>query len=236
MGLVDLNDNNDIFEAKGMGIDMDALSTILDTKIIAISRGNYNENLIGSVEALYRAGIRAVEVTFEQDKGLEMTADSIKALSERFYGRMAIGAGTVLTLEQLECAHSCGASYIVSPNTDQEIISATKKLGLVSIPGAMTPTEIVTAHKLGADIVKVFPAGLLGAKYFKALRSPLPNIRLAAVAGITLSNLADFAAAGACAFGISSGLFKTDMIADGRFSEIERIAREYSNRSMQKND
>lgn len=215
---------------------MDALGTILETKLIAISRGNYNENLIGSCEALYRAGIRAVEVTFEQDKGLKLTADSIKTLSERFCGRMAIGAGTVLTLEQLRCAHSCGASYIVSPNTDPAIISATKKLGLVSIPGAMTPTEIVTAHKFGADIVKVFPAGLLGVKYFEALRSPLSNIRLAAVAGITLDNLAAFASVGACAFGISSGLFKRELIADGQFSEIERIAREYIKRAMQQSD
>lgn len=206
---------------------MDALKTIIKTKIIAISRGNYGTELLSSVEALYRAGIRAVEVTFEAKLPIEVTAGAIKSLADAFSGRMCIGAGTVLLSEQVDAAHSSGASFIVSPNSNPDIICRTKQAGMVSIPGAMTATEIVTAYDSGADIVKVFPAGALGTAYFRAIQAPLAHIPMAAVGGITTENISDYASAGAVAFGISSSLFPQKLIKECRFDQIERIARSY---------
>lgn len=205
---------------------MNTLTTILNTGIVAIARGIYGDKLMLAVKAMYRAGIRAFEVTFEQGGDMNHTAEAIAMLKFELPDA-AIGAGTVLTTQQLDCAKNAGASYIVSPNTDVEIIKQTKALGLVSMPGAMTPTEIVSAVNAGADIVKLFPAGELGVGYFKAVATPLAGVRLAAVAGITLDNIASFRKAGACAFGISSGLFSKKFIDEGRFDEIERIAGEY---------
>lgn len=209
---------------------MNTLTTILNTGIVAIARGFYGDQLILAAKAMYRAGVRAFEVTFEQGGDMNRTGEAISMLKSELPNAV-IGAGTVLTEQQLACANAVGASYIVSPNTDAEIIKKTKALGLVSMPGAMTPTEIVSACNAGADIVKLFPAGDLGVSYFKAVATPLAGVRLAAVAGITLDNIESFRKAGACAFGISSGLFNKKLIAEGNFDEIERIAGKYINAS-----
>lgn len=204
---------------------MNTCERILENGVIAIARGIYGESLIKSVEAIKRAGVRAVEVTVEQNVNDDRTYEAIRLLSKYFSDEMAIGVGTVLTTKQLQNAFDAGARYVVSPNTDEDIIKKTKKLGLISIPGAMTPSEIVNAHRCGADIVKVFPAGILGAEYFKALTAPLTHIRLAAVAGITPENIISFKKAGAAAFGISSAIFNKKLIASGDYAEIERTAR-----------
>lgn len=211
---------------------MNTLTTILNTGIVAIARGFYGDKLMLAVKAMYRAGIRAFEVTFEQGGNMNRTGEAISMLKAEFPDA-AIGAGTVLTVQELDCANKAGAGYIVSPNTDTEIIRMTKTLGLVSMPGAMTPTEIVSACNAGADIVKLFPAGGLGVSYFKAIATPLSGVRLAAVAGITLDNIASFRKAGACAFGISSGLFCKKLIDESNFDEIERIAGEYLKAAVQ---
>lgn len=206
---------------------MNTLDKILDNGIIAISRGFYEEKLMKAVSRLIKGGIKAFEVTFEQGGDDLRTAEAITMLKSAFGNECAIGAGTVLTKSQLELAHSAGAEYIISPNTDMGIIRGTKELGLVSIPGAMTPTEIVTAVGAGADAVKLFPAGSLGIDYFKAVRAPLPGIKLFAVAGVNLSNIADFKRAGACGFGISSSLFNRKLIDEGKFDDLEYIARAF---------
>ena len=206
-----------------------SVKTILESRIIAITRGVYGDDLLSAVQAVYDGGIRAVEVTFEQNGDLLRTSRAVEKLCERFGGRMTIGAGTVLTEEQVRIAYNSGAQYIVSPNTDKTVIGMTKGLGMGSIPGAMTPTEITAAASFGADIVKVFPAGALGAEYFKAVTVPLRHIRCAAVAGVTLKNIADFKSAGACAFGISSSILNNKLIAEHRFSDIMKTATAYCN-------
>lgn len=206
---------------------MSTLDIMLDNGIIAISRGFYDEKLMKAVSALAKGGVKAFEVTFEQGGDDLRTADAIAMLKSAFGNECAIGAGTVLNKSQLELAYSAGAEYIISPNTDIDIVKETKELGLVSIPGAMTPTEIVTAADAGADAVKLFPAGSLGIDYFKAVRAPLSGIKLFAVAGITLGNIAGFKRAGACGFGISSGLFNRKLIDEGRFDELGYIARAF---------
>lgn len=183
------------------------LNTIKDSRIIAIARGIYGEDLLFAAKALYEGGIRVFEVTFEQDKTPLNTLCGIARLAEEMPSDCTIGAGTVMNAGQVLQAKEAGASFIISPNTDREVIEKTKELSMVSIPGAMTPTEICEAYSYGADIVKVFPAGILGVEYFKAVRAPLAHIPLAAVAGITLDNIRAFYKAGAVAFGISSSLF-----------------------------
>ncbi|MBR5948577.1 MAG: bifunctional 4-hydroxy-2-oxoglutarate aldolase/2-dehydro-3-deoxy-phosphogluconate aldolase [Clostridia bacterium] len=200
---------------------------ILENGIIAIARGIYGEKLLYAVGALLDAGIRAVEVTFDQNTSGVDTFEAIIKLKSAFKNDSAIGAGTVLTQEQLKLAYHAGADFIVSPNTDESIIRETKRLGLVSVPGAMTPSEIVAAHSYGADIVKVFPSGALGVEYFSAITTPLSHIRCAAVGGVTLENLSDFKRAGACAFGISSSLFNKKLIENEAFEEISKNAAEF---------
>lgn len=148
-------------------------------------------------------------------------------LVRRFGIVLAVGAGTVLTLEQLSIAAQAGAKYIVSPNSDCYIIKETKRRGLISIPGAMTPTEITAAHAAGADIVKLFPAGALGVEYFKAIKAPLRHIPVAAVGGVTPENLLLFKKAGACAYGISTGIFNAAAIKSEDYERVRLLAREY---------
>ncbi|MBR3382148.1 MAG: bifunctional 4-hydroxy-2-oxoglutarate aldolase/2-dehydro-3-deoxy-phosphogluconate aldolase [Clostridia bacterium] len=212
---------------------MSVLECIGKSKIIAISRGFYGEELIKAASALYDGGIRAFEVTFEQDKivgrsseALARTCDAIIRLSETLPEDAVIGAGTVMDVEQVRLAHDAGAGFIISPNTDDSVIEKTKHLGMVSIPGAMTPTEIVHAHSCGADIVKLFPAGVLGPEYFKAIKAPLAHIAIAAVAGIDKRNIALFERAGAAAYGVSSTLFIPSAIRAGDFRRLTGSAEE----------
>ncbi len=204
-----------------------AFDIIISTKIIAISRGLYGEDLMMAAKALFKGGVRAFEIAFEHDKPVGQMAESIGKLADMFGADACVGAGTILTLNQLEVAYHAGASFIISPNVNPEIIEETVRLGLISVPGAMTPTEIEYAYGLGADIVKVFPAGVLGIDYFKAVRAPLSHIPMAAVAGITAENIGAFNSAGASAFGISSSLFVKDAIRSKRFDILTATAEEF---------
>lgn len=206
---------------------MEIIDIIKGSGIIAIARGIGGEELISAAKALYEGGVRAFEVTFEQDKPLFSTTESIKRLIAELPEDAAVGAGTVMNTAQVDFAKEAGASFIISPNTDKAVIEETKRAGLVSIPGAMTPTEIAFAYSCGADIVKVFPAGVLGVEYFKAVKAPLKHIPMAAVAAVTTQNIRDFLDAGAVAFGISSSLFNKEMINKGDFEGIKSAAEEF---------
>ena len=206
---------------------METLNTILNNKIIAIARGLYGDSLISASKALYDGGIRVFEVTFEQNKPFVQTNEAVEQLYNNLPNDVVVGVGTVLSAEQLISAARSNAAFAISPNTNCGIIAQTKALGMVSIPGALTPTEIITAYDSGADIVKVFPAGMMGVEYFKAIVAPLKYIPMAAVAGINLNNIKRFADAGAVAFGISSGLYNKEHIANCNYSRITQLAREY---------
>jgi 2-dehydro-3-deoxyphosphogluconate aldolase / (4S)-4-hydroxy-2-oxoglutarate aldolase len=203
-------------------ISMDSKKTIqaiLDHKIIAIVRGIAGERIVQTAKALRAGGIRLVEVTFNQSSasGLQDTANAISSLCELFGDDMFIGAGTVMSEEQLSAAHAAGAKYVISPHMDVKLIANTKKRGLVSIPGCFTPSEIVAAHAAGADFVKLFPAGIMGVPYIKAIRAPISHIPLLVVGGVDESNMNDFMAAGVAGFGIGSNIVKESMINAGRF-------------------
>lgn len=196
------------------------LEQLLEEKLIAIIRGIPAERMEQTARALLGGGIRCLEVTLDHtsSKGRENTLQSLACLTG--IPEILPGAGTVLTVEEAELACRAGAKYIISPDTVPEVIARTKVLGMVSIPGAMTPTEVTLAHRSGADIVKLFPAGTLGADYCKALRGPLPHIPCAAVGGVDAENLGQFYRAGVRCFGIGGSLVSPADIRAGRFEVI----------------
>ena len=206
------------------------IQKVLEKKIVAIVRGVYGEDCVNLARALCEGGIELLEVTFDQSKPelLERTSDTIRMLNEQLGDRMLFGAGTVTSLEMLELAKGAGAQFIVSPDTNEAVIRATVAAGMVSMPGALTPTEIISAHSYGADFVKVFPAGTQGTGYLKAVTAPLNHIRLLAVGGVNEKNIADFLAAGAVGVGAGGNLVNKTWIANGEFDKITALAKEFT--------
>lgn len=206
-------------------IDM-VLKAVLENKIIAIVRGVYGDDVLRLSEALLQSGIRMIEVTYDQTGKAENTADTIRLITEHFAGDVLAGAGTVMSAEQAQIAKDAGARYIISPNVKEEVIRETKKLNMVSMPGALTPTEIAAAYEMGADVVKIFPASVLGPAYIKAVKAPLKHIPVMAVGGINEKNARDYIAAGAAGVGVGGNLVNRQWVSEGKFDEIGRIARE----------
>lgn len=205
------------------------LEQVLETKIIAIVREIESNHLLKLVHALYEGGIDRVEVTFNQamPDSWKTTAEAIKELSARMKGLVIVGAGTVINKQQLEMAAEAGARYIIMPNTNQELIANVKAMKLLAFPGAFTPSEIVTAYEAGADAVKIFPAGGLGANYIKAVKAPLSHIRLIAVGGVNETNAAEFIAAGCVGVGVGGNLVNKKWIQGGEWDQITALARMY---------
>ncbi|NCB25458.1 MAG: bifunctional 4-hydroxy-2-oxoglutarate aldolase/2-dehydro-3-deoxy-phosphogluconate aldolase [Bacteroidia bacterium] len=202
------------------------IQVIAQNRIIVIVRKLYGDPLFRLAEALYAGGLRLMEVTFDQSDPdhLEKTCGAIEALSTRFAGRMHIGAGTVLTPKQVKVAFEAGAEYIISPDTNIGVIEYTKSLGLVSIPGAMTPTEIVRAHDAGADFVKVFPASFLGTKFIRDVQGPLGHIKCLATGGIGEQNFLEYMRAGYAGAGMGGVLVDKEVIESENWLEFTRRA------------
>lgn len=197
-------------------------------KIIAIVRGVDPDTCLKVAEALYAGGIRLLEVTFPQKNPelFQATADAIAMIKSAFAGRMRIGAGTVLTVEQVEMAANAGAEYIISPNVDTDVIRRTLELGLVSMPGALTPSEVMIAHNAGADYVKLFPIGVMGTAYVKAIMAPISHVKMLAVGNISSDNAADYLKAGVVGLGVGGKLVNKDAIAAGDFDKLTKAAEE----------
>lgn len=206
------------------------INSILENKIVVIVRGVAKEKLIPLAEAMYAGGIRLLEITYSADKSVsdEETAENIAMLAKHFEGRMYIGAGTVLTEKQVELTKKAGGWFIISPDTNEQVIKKTVELGLVSMPGALTPSEITTANRAGADFVKLFPITSLGLDYVKAVRAPLSHIKLIAVGGIHDGNMKDYLNAGVCGFGIGSNIIDKKLIASGEYEKITELAKNYT--------
>lgn len=207
----------------------DVIECIEKNKVVVICRGLYGETLEKVIGALYKGGIRLVEVTFDQadPQAIEKTSAAIRLLIERFPD-MKVGSGTVTCIEHVIATKEAGGAFCLSPDVNEEVIKATKACGLVSIPGAMTPTEILTAHRAGADIVKIFPAEWLGLKYLKDIKGPINHVKFLAAAGVTEENFKDFMAAGYCAAGISGRFIDKSVIAAGDYEELTRRASVFS--------
>jgi len=193
-------------------------------RIIAILRGDFGGREEEIVNALIEAGITAVEVTLNSPGAF----DSISRLSRAFGSRIAVGAGTVLRREEVERAGKAGARFIVSPNRSAMVIGETKRLGLVSLPGCFTPSEIVEALDAGADAVKLFPAQCLGTDFIKAMRGPLPEVRMVPTGGVTPEAARSYVAAGAWALGVGSELIGKDVMNDKGFESLRRRALDFT--------
>lgn len=203
------------------------ISFIEEKKIIAIIRGADVNTCLRVTQALYDGGIRLVEVTFnnaDPSSFLE-TENAITAIRKQFQGRMYVGAGTVTSVELVERAHRAGAEFIISPDVNPQVICRTRELDIVSIPGAISPTEVIAAHNLGADFVKLFPAGNFGADYLKAIRAPINHVKLMVVGGVGENNLRDFLNAGAAGAGIGGSLVNKKYIKEGRFDLLTQAAK-----------
>ncbi|NLT98991.1 MAG: bifunctional 4-hydroxy-2-oxoglutarate aldolase/2-dehydro-3-deoxy-phosphogluconate aldolase [Christensenellaceae bacterium] len=206
------------------------IERIKEHKIIAIVRGVALDDIVPTAHALMDGGIRLLEVTFNQSSstGEQDTAEAIRRLCSAFGDDMIIGAGTVVSERQVAVAVEAGAQYIISPNTDAAVIRKTLELGAVSIPGALTPTEVLYAHNLGAHFVKLFPAGNLGTGYIKAIRAPISHIPLLAVGGVNDKNLMDFFKAGVSGVGVGANIVDNKLIKEKKFDELTALARLYT--------
>lgn len=203
------------------------LEILKEEKVVAIVRGIPSGRILDLARALYRGGIRCIEVTFDQSSqaGIDETARCIHLLAQK--PDLCVGAGTVMNTDQVHLAKAAGARYIISPNVDADVIAETKKLEMVSIPGAFTPTETAYAYQCGADIVKIFPGGLLGPSYIKALRGPFSHIPMMAVGSVRANTCAEYIQAGCVGVGVGGNLVSLKLLEEGRFDEITAAAKAY---------
>ena len=201
-----------------------------ETRLIAILRGIPSENLPTVLDILYENGIRLAEITFDtsEETPAQKTAADIRKAVQQMAGKMRIGAGTVTSFRQLTYADGAGAEFIISPNTDPLVIEQTKQLGLISIPGAFTPSEVVTAMQAGADFVKLFPISELKPAFVKHIMSPLNNAKLLAVSGVTRENAREYLDAGCVGFGIGGGIANRKLCEEKRFDEIAANAKAWA--------
>jgi 2-dehydro-3-deoxyphosphogluconate aldolase/(4S)-4-hydroxy-2-oxoglutarate aldolase len=200
--------------------------TIRREKIIVIVRGVEKDSIVNIAEAILAGGIKMLEVTCNTKNVFEM----IKLLVEKMGDRMLIGAGTVITTDLCEKALKAGAKYIIAPDVNTEIIDYCVKHDVAVLPGAATATEILTAKRHGAKMVKIFPASAIGLDYIKALRGPIDDVDFVAVEGVRPENMADFFAVGCVAIGIGASVVRKEFVEKGDWPAITDIAREYVNR------
>jgi 2-dehydro-3-deoxyphosphogluconate aldolase / (4S)-4-hydroxy-2-oxoglutarate aldolase len=186
--------------------------------VIGILRGFSTEQLAKIVETALRGGLEYLEVTMNSAGAREQIREARAIVGER----MKIGAGTVLSLRQLDQALAAGANFIVTPTVQREVIERCAAQGVPVYPGAFSPTEVVAAWDLGATMVKIFPAETLGAKYIRALKAPLPQIKLLPTGGVDLETITEFSKAGADGFGVGSPLFNRERIESGDWDWLER--------------
>jgi 2-dehydro-3-deoxyphosphogluconate aldolase/(4S)-4-hydroxy-2-oxoglutarate aldolase len=199
------------------------LKRILDTGIVAVLRAPTGEALADVAEALLAGGVEAIEVTFT----VPMAHRVLEHVAQQLGDRIVLGAGTVLDSETARIALLAGAEFIVAPTLNLDVIRLCRRYDKAVMPGALSPTEVLTAWEAGADVVKVFPSDITGPGYLKALRGPLPQVRLMPTGGVNLQTAADFLRAGACALGIGGALVEPKAIANRDLARIESLARQY---------
>ena len=199
------------------------LDRVLNSGIVAIIRAPSSEQLLEVAHALYDGGIDVIEVTFTVPQALEIIAEVRKSLGDK----VLLGAGTVLDPESARAALLAGAEFVVSPTVNLDVIRLCNRYDKLVMPGAFTPSEVLSAWEAGADIVKVFPSEVLGPGYLKALHGPLPQIRLMPTGGVNLDTLGDFINAGACALGVGGALVEKQAVREGDMDRIRSLARQY---------
>jgi len=201
----------------------DDLARLLDKRIVAVIRAANPDALVDVAEALLAGGVEILEVTFTVPRAVKV----LESIADRLGDRVLLGAGTVLDPETARTALLAGAQFIVAPTTNRDLIELCKRYGKVVLPGALTPTEVLAAWQAGADIVKVFPSDFTGPGYLKALKGPLPQVRLMPTGGVNLKTAEAFLKAGACALGVGGSLVESQAVANHDFARIESLARQY---------
>ncbi|MDA0839221.1 MAG: bifunctional 4-hydroxy-2-oxoglutarate aldolase/2-dehydro-3-deoxy-phosphogluconate aldolase [Planctomycetota bacterium] len=199
------------------------VSRIKELGIVAVVRTETAEQVKGVVKALLEGGVTAIEITFTVPNAVEM----IRQTRNEYGNKILLGAGTVTTPSDAAAAIGAGAEYVISPNTNREIIMLCNAFDIAVMPGAMTPTEVVSAWQAGADVIKIFPAEILGPRYIKLLKAPLPNVPLMPTGGVSPANVGEWLAAGSVAVGVGSALVDKQALATGNFGIITERAREF---------
>ena len=200
------------------------LRHVLDCGIVAVVRSPDSRQLVEVAEALADGGVTVIEITMTVPGALDVVRQVHEALGDR----ILLGAGTILDTETARAAFLAGAEYMVAPTVNLDVIRLCRRYGKLVMPGAFTPTEILTAWEAGADIVKVFPAEVVGLAFFKAMRGPLPQVRLMPTGGVDLNTAAEFLRAGACCLGVGGQLVEPKAVAEGNFERIRDLARQYA--------
>jgi 2-dehydro-3-deoxyphosphogluconate aldolase/(4S)-4-hydroxy-2-oxoglutarate aldolase len=203
----------------------DTLIQMLESKVVAIVRLDSGEQLVKVAEALNAGGITIIEFTVSTPGAVDM----IKEASSRFGAEVLMGAGTVLDPETARAAILAGAEFIVTPTLNLATIELCRRYGKPIVPGALTPTEILTAWEAGADMVKVFPASVMGPGYLKAVLAPLPQVRLVPTGGVSADNAAEYLKAGAVALGVGGKLVDKAAVARGDWDAITSEAQKLVN-------
>ncbi len=199
------------------------LRQVLNCGLVAVVRSPDSQQLVEVVRALADGGVCVAEITMTVPNAL----DVLRQVRQQLGDRVLLGAGTVLDAETARAVLLAGAEFIVAPTVNLEVIRLCQRYDKLVMPGAFTPTEILTAWEAGADIVKVFPADVVGPAFFKALKGPLPQIRLMPTGGVDLQTAAAFLQAGACCLGVGGQLVEPKAVAERNFDRIRELARQY---------
>ena len=209
-----------------MGNEMnkeDTLDKIHELGLLAVISGPTPNLTLAMVDALVDGGVRGIEITYTTPNAIEV----VRSLSEKFHDQIMLGMGTLTKPEQAMEAKEAGARFIVSPHIQEELAVAMVDSGLAVMIGALTPSEVVQAFRLGSDVVKLFPGSQGGPKYMKALRGPFPDIPMMPTGGVSIENISDWFAAGAFAVGAGSNLCPSAWAKEGRFEDIKANAEKY---------
>lgn len=192
--------------------------------LIPVLRTPSADDALAISEALQAAGITSLEIPLTVPGAVEVIGE----LADRFGAQVRVGAGTVLDAKAAAACVNAGATFIISPSLELEVVAFCKEAGVAVLPGALTPTEVVAAWRAGADIVKIFPCSALGgASYIKALKAPLPHIEMVPTGGVSLETAASFIRAGAAALGVGGDLVDVEAVRAGRAHVIGERARQY---------
>ena len=197
------------------------LAEIFKRKAVAVVRIKEADKLRKVIDAINEGGISVAEITMTVPNAIQLIEQMSKEVDEN----IIIGVGSVLNAKVAEDAINAGAKYVVSPIFKKEIIETAHKFEIPAMPGCFTPTEIQTAYEAGADIIKVFPADVLGMAFFKGVLAPMPHLKLMPTGGVSLTNAGDWIKAGACAVGIGSALLDKNAIATGDYAKLTENAK-----------
>ena len=206
-----------------MKTKQEILQEIKNVGLLAVIRGPSKDLTIKMVEALIKGGVVGIEITYTTPEAEEV----VSTLKKTFGDQILLGMGTLTRAEQAQSAKTAGANFLVSPVCEPNLVKAMVNSGLVTMAGALTPTEIFQTYSLGVDVIKVFPGSLTGPRYLKDIHGPLPHIDMMPTGGVSIDNISEWFAAGAIAVGAGSALCPKTLAIEGKFDEISKIAAEF---------